>query len=157
VCTWLSVNPNRRCSQNQTWDGFQTDFISEDDLPFEVYVGNGKTKALDAYLRAHPRPTYVACASRLRDLAVGPHGERAGDVLLLAHNGDRARTQDRYYFASPYHSWHGSPSKEDSCIPLIVAHPKRTTAELDATVRSFLGASARAQDIGKLLVGLRGK
>ncbi len=129
--------------------------VSEDDLPFEVYVGNGKTEALDAYLRAHPHPTYVAFASRLRDLAVGPHGERAGDVLLLAHNGDRSQVQDRYYFASLYHSWHGSPSKEDSRIPLIVAHPKRTSAELKATVRSFLGAHARAQDVGALLVGLR--
>jgi hypothetical protein len=75
--------------------------------------------------------------------------------LLLAHNGDRAERQDRYYFALPYHSWHGSPSKEDSRIPLIVAHPKRTTAELEATVRSFLGAHARAQNVGTLLVGLR--
>jgi len=104
---------------------------------------------------AHPHPTYVAVAERLRDLAVGLHGERAGDVLLLAHNGDRDRPEDRFYFATPYHSWHGSPSEQDSRIPLVVAHAKRSTAALQATVRSYLGQNPRAQAIGALLVGLR--
>ena len=129
--------------------------VAENDLPFEVYIGNGKTESLDEHLRAHPHPSYIAFASRLRDLAVDPHGERAGDVLLAAHNGDRERVEDRYYFATPYHSWHGSPSVQDSRIPLIVAHPKRSTAELQTIVRPFLGRDPRAQDVGALLVGLR--
>jgi len=129
--------------------------VAEDDRPFEVYVGEGKTQPLDAYLEAHPHPTYVAFASRLRELAVGPHGERAGDVLLVAHNGDRDRPEERFYFATPYHSWHGSPSQQDSRIPLIVAHPDKSRAELEALVRPYLGANPRAHDIGKLLVGLR--
>jgi hypothetical protein len=118
--------------------------VADRDLPFEVYVGDGKTEPLEAYLRAHPHPTYVAFASRLRDLAEGPRGERAGDVLLLAHNGDRDRVEDRYYFATPYHSWHGSPSEQDSRIPLIVAHPGKSTAELQTLVWSLLGP-ARAR------------
>jgi hypothetical protein len=93
----------------------------------------------------------------LHELAVGPHGERAGDVLLLAHNGDRERPEDRYYFATPYHSWHGSPSREDSRIPLIVAHPKKSTAQLKALVSAQLGAQPRAQDVGRLLLGLRSR
>jgi hypothetical protein len=125
------------------------------DLPFDVYVGKGRTRPLDEYLRANPHPTYVAFVSRLRDLAVGPRGERAGDVLLVAHNGDRDRVEDRYYFAAPYHSWHGSPSAQDSRIPLIVAHPRKTTDELQKVVRHFVGPEPRAQDIGALLVGLR--
>jgi hypothetical protein len=131
--------------------------VSENDLPYEVYVGNRKTEPLGEYLRAHPHPTYVALESRLRDLAVGPHGERAGDVLLLAHNGDRDRPEERYYFAAPYHSWHGSPSLQDSSIPVIVAYPKKSTAELKEVVRSYLGREARAQDVGVLLLGLRGR
>ncbi|HEX7479913.1 MAG TPA: alkaline phosphatase family protein [Polyangiales bacterium] len=131
--------------------------VAEDDLPFEVYVGDGKTEPLEAYLEAHPHPTYIAFASRLHELAVGPHGERAGDVLLLAHNGDRERPEDRYYFATPYHSWHGSPSREDSRIPLIVAHPKKSTAQLKALVSAQLGAQPRAQDVGRLLLGLRSR
>jgi hypothetical protein len=78
-------------------------------------------------------------------------------VLLLAHNGDRERPEDRYYFASPYHSWHGSPSRKDSRMPLIVAHPKKTTAELKAIVSAQLGAQPRAQGVGRLLLALRAR
>jgi hypothetical protein len=129
--------------------------VDETDLPYEVYVGDGKTKPIEEYLQAHPHPAYVNFPSRLKDLAVGPHGERAGDVLLVAHNGDREKLEDRYYFAAPYHSWHGSPSKQDSNIPLIVAHPLKTASELEATVGGFLVGGGRAEDVGALLVGLR--
>ncbi len=64
---------------------------AEDDAPFEVYVGGGRLVPVEAFLEAHPWPTYVELASRLRDLAAGPHGERAGDVVLLANNGNRSR------------------------------------------------------------------
>ncbi|MDB4987618.1 MAG: phosphodiesterase [Myxococcaceae bacterium] len=123
--------------------------------PFEVYVGNGATQPIDDYLRGSPHSTYIAVASRLRELAVGVHGDRAGDVLLLAHNGDRERAQDRYYFAAPYHSWHGSPSVQDSRIPLIVAHANKSTEELRELVRSYLGEEPHAKEVGTLLVGLR--
>jgi hypothetical protein len=129
--------------------------FGETDAPFEVYVGEGKTQPIDAYLSAHPHPTYVELESRLRDLAVGPHGERAGDVLLLAHNGDRDRPEDRYYFATPYHSWHGSPSYADSRIPLIVAHPARGTVSLQSLVREYLGENPGGDRIGAMLVRLR--
>ncbi len=128
----------------------------ENDLPFEVYVGNGKTVPLGAYLKDHPHPTYEAFEERLRDLAVGPHGERAGDVMLLAHNGDRADVAERYYFASRYHSWHGSPSHHDSQIPLIVAHPHHTSAALKSQVDSVLGPEPhRQQKVTDLILQLR--
>ncbi|MDB4988587.1 MAG: hypothetical protein JWN04_3765 [Myxococcaceae bacterium] len=123
--------------------------------PFEVYVGDGVTEPVEPYLRAHPHPTYIAVASRLHELAVGAHGDRAGDVLLLAHNGDRERAQDRYYFAAPYHSWHGSPSLQDSRIPLIVAHAHKSSEELRELARSYLGEEPHAPQIGTLLIGLR--
>ena len=53
---------------------------AEVDAPFEVYVGAGKTVPVGAWLEAHPHPTYIALDARLRDLAVGVHGERAGDI-----------------------------------------------------------------------------
>jgi hypothetical protein len=127
----------------------------EVDAPFEVYVGAGKTMPVDAYLKEHPHPTYVAVDARLRDLGVGPHGERAGDILLLAHNGDRDNPLDRYYFAAPYRSWHGSPSKQDSEIPLIVAHPLHTSATIGAWVRSVLGDRPFQQKVTDVLLGLR--
>jgi hypothetical protein len=127
----------------------------ESDLPFEVYVGYGRLVPVRDYLQTHPHPTYVDVERRLRDLAAGPLGERAGDVLLIAHDGDRGRPEDRYYFAAPYHSWHGSPSKRDSEIPLIVANPGRSAREIERVVRSALGDGRRQQRINDLLIDLR--
>ena len=129
--------------------------VFDDDLPFEVYVGGGKTMAIDAYLEAHPHPTYIAVADRLRELAVGPHGERAGDVLLLAHNGDRDKPEDRFYFAAPYRSWHGSPSRQDSEIPLIVANPKSDTATIAGIVEKVLGDKPYQRKVTDLILTLR--
>ena len=82
-------------------------------------------------------------------------GERAGDILLIAHNGDRERPEDRYYFAAPYQSWHGSPSKRDSEIPLIVAHGARSDQAVAQLVRSALGDGGRQERIADLLMNLR--
>jgi hypothetical protein len=128
---------------------------AEVDLPFEVYVGGGKTVSVEEYLKQHPHPTYVAVASRLRDLAAGPHGERAGDVMLLAHNGDRATPDERYYFASRYRSWHGSPSRQDSEVPFIVAHPHEGTEALRARVDRVIGGDPRQQKVTDVLLDLR--
>ena len=130
--------------------------VAEVDLPFEVYVGDGKTVPIDDYLRDHPHPTYVRFAERMRDLAVGVRGERAGDVILIAHNGDRERREDRYYFARLYNSWHGSPSKADSEIPLIVANHGHRAGEIGVWVRTLLGPRPFQQKIADLMMGLRG-
>ena len=129
--------------------------FKEIDAPFEVYVGHGKTVPVAEYMKEHPHPTYVAVDVRLRDLAVGPHGERAGDVMLISHNGDRAEPDQRYYFAGLYRSWHGSPSRKDSEIPLIVARPGADAAELGARVRRVLGPEPRQEKITDLLLDLR--
>ena len=104
---------------------------------------------------AHPLIPPRRAKSRLNDLGVGRYGERAGDVLLVAHNGDRDEAQDRFYFAAPYHSWHGSPSAQDSRISLIVARPEKTTPELRDLVQSHLGREPRMQDVGAVVVSLR--
>ena len=125
---------------------------AEDDAAFEVYMGDGKLEPLAKYLAEHPRAAYVAVERRLRELAVGPHGERAGDVLLIANNGNVEREEDRYYFAGLYYSWHGSPSRQDSEVPFIVAHPRRTTAELAELTRRTLGDNPTHADVAKLLL-----
>ncbi|MBA3391726.1 MAG: alkaline phosphatase family protein [Deltaproteobacteria bacterium] len=129
--------------------------IAEVDLPFEVYVGAGKTTPLGEYLKANPHPTYIATEARLRDLAVGKRGERAGDIMLIANNGNKATADERYYFAHPYRSWHGSPSRDDSEIPLIVAHPKRRAAAIGSWVRGILGDEPFQQKLTDLVLGLR--
>jgi hypothetical protein len=129
--------------------------VSEIDRPFEVYIGHGKTLSVDTYLAQHPHPTYVDVARRLEELAVGRHGERAGDLLLLAHNGDRERAEDRYYFAKPFRSWHGSPSRQDSEIPLIVANPKLTAETIHTWVGARLGARPYQRKIADIVMALR--
>lgn len=129
--------------------------VPEVDRPFEVYLGEGKTQAIEDYLRDHPHPSYVDLPQRLAELAVGVHGERAGDILLVAHNGDRERIQDRYYFASPYHSWHGSPSKQDGEIPLIVANRQRDAVAIGAFVTPILGDRPYQRKITDLVMALR--
>ncbi|MFT3693738.1 MAG: alkaline phosphatase family protein [Kofleriaceae bacterium] len=125
------------------------------DAPFEVYVGNGQTQSLDAYLAEHPHKTYVEFSQRLRDLAVGVHGERAGDILLLAHDGDEQHPDDRYYFAGLYHSWHGSPSRGDSEVPLIVANAHHDRAQIATWLRRLIGPSPRLQKVTDVIIGLR--
>jgi hypothetical protein len=129
--------------------------VRDVDNRFEVYVGDGKTMSIDDYLRAHPHPTYVAVADRMKELAVGPHGERAGDILLLTHNGDRDKPEDRYYFAEPYRSWHGSPSKLDSEIPLIVAHRHHSRASIASWVKPILGDRPYQRKLADIIMKLR--
>lgn len=129
--------------------------VAEDDEEFQVYVGDGRLEPLESYLRTHPHPTYVDFPARLHDLGVGPHGERAGDVILLAHNGDRDTPAERYYFASHYRSWHGSPGRKDTEIPLIVANPDASTATLQAIVTQALGSRPSQQKLTDLLLLLR--
>jgi hypothetical protein len=123
--------------------------------PFQVYVGGGRLVPVEEHLTRSPQPGYVALAPRLRDLAVGPRGGRAGDVLLIASGTHRDDIGDRYYFSSEYRSWHGSPSRLDSEVPLIVAHPRGSAGEIAAIVRDVLGGDPTQQAVGDLLVRLR--
>ncbi|MDP9001664.1 MAG: alkaline phosphatase family protein [Myxococcota bacterium] len=129
--------------------------FAEEALPFQVYVGGGNVVPIEKYLAENPHPTYVDVPSRLRELGVGPHGERAGDVILLAHDGDRDAPAQRYYFAEPYHSWHGSPSRKDSEIPLIVARAGDSTEAIRRVVDRALGEHPHQQKITDLLLSLR--
>ena len=130
--------------------------VEDNDLPFEVYVGDGKTMPIERYHVEHPHASYIAVAERMHELAVGRHGERAGDIVLVAQNGDRARPDDRYYFAARYHSWHGSPSRADSEIPLIVANRHHKAAQIGAWVDSVLGDRPHAPKLTSIILGLRG-
>ncbi len=130
--------------------------FAEDDLPFEVYVGKGRLMAIGAYLRRHPHPTWVDVESRLRELATGRYGERAGDVLLMARNGDSRGPEGRYYFnGSAQRSVHGSPSRQDGEVPFIVAHPGRSREELRTLVAGVLGEHSRVRQVTNVVLTLR--
>jgi hypothetical protein len=130
--------------------------FAEDDAPFDVYLGGGRVVPLAEHLRAAPRERYVALELRLADLAAGPRGERAGDILLVTRSGDEAKREDRFYFSGPYHSWHGSPSRRDSEVPFIVAHRQKSSAELARLVESSWpeGEPPRLQHAGRVILSL---
>ena len=128
---------------------------SEGADPYLVYTGGGNLEQVDTYLASHPHPSYVDVASRLRDMGSGPHGDHAGDIVLIAQNGNVDDPADRYYFASKYRSWHGSPSRQDSEVPLIVAHPRRSTDELSAVTTEVFGDEPRMHRVAELLLRLR--
>ena len=116
--------------------------VAENDEPFLVYQGGGRL----APLGQHLRPDWVAAEERLADLATGPRGERAGDIMLITREG--------YYFSRPYHSWHGSPTRRDSEVAFIVAHRGRTAAELRAIVSRQLGPAPRLHHAGRAVLAL---
>lgn len=125
----------------------------EDALPFEVWDGE-QLVPVGEYLAANPRPELLQLEMRLRGLASGPYGHRAGDVLLLARTGSERPIGERFYFSGEYHSWHGSPTAQDSRIPLVVARAGRSGAEIRSAVRSAIGENPSQLDIARLIRSL---
>lgn len=99
---------------------------------------DGEPIALDTYLAASPRPELLAFAERLGWLTAGPHGDHAGDIILMTRLGASLPEEERYYFSGPYHSWHASAQAQDSHAPLLVARVDLPGAE----IRSRMGAVA---------------
>jgi hypothetical protein len=125
----------------------------EDALPFEVWDGEHLIP-IPEYLAANPRPEFPRFEERMRQLAAGPYGHTAGDVLLLARSGMHRPITDRYYFSHEYHSWHGSPEWEDSRIPILVARSGASGAEIRALADAVLGDHPSQTDIVPLVLRL---
>lgn len=64
--------------------------------------------------------------------------------------------EDRYYFSNEFRSWHGSPTAQDSRIPLIVAHGSRSGSEIERQVRGAIGANPTQLSIAPLVRALLG-
>jgi hypothetical protein len=129
--------------------------VGEDALPFQVWDGE-RLVPVGEYLAAHPRPELLELERRLEGLAAGPYGHRAGDVLLLARSGLEVPIDQRFYFAAEYTSWHGSPTRQDSEIPLLVAHPGRSGAQVRERVRRAVGERPDQLSVASLLLELLG-
>lgn len=125
----------------------------EDALPFQVWDG-ARLVPLGEYLARNPRPELLDLERRLEGLAAGPYGHRAGDVLLLARTGLHLPPAQRFYFSGRYHSWHGSPTVQDSEIPLLVAHPGHSGAEVRARVRAAAGEHPDQLSVTPLILDL---
>ena len=110
----------------------------EDALPFQVW-DEDRLVPVREYLASHPRPDLLDLEARLNGLGSGPYGHRAGDVLLLARSGTERPIEERFYFSNEFRSWHGSPTAQDSRIPLIVAHQGKSGTEIRELVRGAVG------------------
>jgi hypothetical protein len=108
------------------------------------------------YLRRHPRPDLLRLEERITDLMIGPQGAHAGDVVLLARAGMQRPIGERFYFSPPENSEHGSPSDQDSRIPLLVANPGLDGAAIRARVRAALGEAPSQLDFVKVVKALLG-
>lgn len=102
-------------------------------------LDGGRLVPVADWLRRNRRPDLLDLERRMDNLMLGPHGNRAGDVLLLARSGADVPIQERFYFSGLYHSWHGSPSASDSRVPLVVARSGASGAQLRERVRAALG------------------
>ncbi|HSU14318.1 alkaline phosphatase family protein [Longimicrobium sp.] len=130
--------------------------FGQDAAPFQVWDGE-KLVAIGEYLRAHPRPDLLDLERRMDGLATGPYGNHAGDVLLLARTGMQRPIGERFYFSGIYHSWHGSPTAQDSRIPLVVALPGGDGRQLRARVRAAAGEHPTQLDVTRLVLSLLGR
>ncbi|MDQ3031713.1 MAG: alkaline phosphatase family protein [Myxococcota bacterium] len=128
---------------------------AENDLPLEVYVGDGRLEPVDTYLAREPRPDYPHFERRLRELATGRRGERAGDVVLVAAGTGDAPIEQRVRFARPQRSGHGSPARSDVEVPLILARAGHERAALEALVQRALGHAPSHANVAALIERLR--
>ncbi|MDQ3388552.1 MAG: alkaline phosphatase family protein [Gemmatimonadota bacterium] len=124
--------------------------------PFSVWSGERLVSVAD-YLAGNPRPDLPELERRLRDLATGPEGARAGDILLLAKAGSDRPTLDRFYFGKPFYSMHGSPSAQDGSFFWMIAHANSGGVELRDLVRRVVGERPTQLDFTPLVLELLGR
>jgi hypothetical protein len=130
--------------------------VGEDALPFQVWDGR-ELVPMGEYLGRNPRPDLLDFEIRMEALAAGPLGHRAGDVLLLARSGTERPIDERYYFSAEYRSWHGSPTAQDSRIPLVVARRGVPGAEIRRRVEEAVGERPTQLDVTPLILALLGR
>jgi hypothetical protein len=129
---------------------------ASENRAFQIFDGR-RLVPIYNYLVTHPRPDLLRLDERMRWLAVGPYGDHAGDILLLARSGLQLRIEDRYYFSGPYHSWHGSPTAQDSHVPFIIAHLGDSGDRLKSVVDESIGRSPSQLDLVPLIQHLFGQ
>ncbi|MDQ3672794.1 MAG: alkaline phosphatase family protein, partial [Gemmatimonadota bacterium] len=125
----------------------------QDALPFQVW-DRGRLVPVAEYLTRHPRPDLLDLAARLEGLGAGPYGHRAGDILLLAKSGLERPIEDRFYFSNKFRSWHGSPTAQDSRIPLIVAREGASGDDIRKRVTGAVGGRPTQLSITPLVRAL---
>ncbi len=123
---------------------------------YRVYDGR-RLVELARYMEDHPELDLVDIDRRMKWLSVGPHGNRAGDILLMARTGLKVPIAKRYYFAHLFHSVHGSGSEQDSHIPLMLSHQGCSGRTLKYAMLDVTGARPTQLKFTPLVLKLLGK
>jgi hypothetical protein len=121
--------------------------------PFKVFDGERLVKIED-YLRDRPRPDLLKLDVRLKDLAAGPYGYLAGDILLLSRMRLDEPVHERTYFGEPYNTWHGSPNRQDSQVVFVLVHVRKSGAVLRRLARSAFGLFPSQMSLTPLVLEL---
>ena len=109
---------------------------------------------VDAYLAREPRERYVDVERRLRELAVGPRGDHAGDVLLLARNGNEADAQEPILLLGAVPRLARQPEPHRLRDPVDPRASAECDAELAARMRAITGERVEATEIAGLIEAL---
>jgi hypothetical protein len=124
--------------------------VGQNAHQFDIFDGK-KLVPISSYLASHPRPDLIQLDKRMKWLGAGPHGDRAGDIVVLP----RFRTKDpvelRYYFGPRYYSEHGSPSLQDGHIPFVLARPSFSGQRLRAIAKPTIDADPTQLDVVPLI------
>jgi hypothetical protein len=121
--------------------------------PLSVWDGR-RLVPLNRWLARNPRPDLLDLERRLEGLTLGPYGDHSGDILLLARTGSERPIEERFYFSQEYRSWHGSPTRQDSEIPLVVARADMHGADVRTLVQRLVGERPDQLDIAPLVRAL---
>jgi hypothetical protein len=121
--------------------------------PFDIFDGK-KLLPISTYLARHPRPDLIELDQRMKWLGAGPHGDRAGDIVVLPHFSMKDAIQHRYYFGPRYYSEHGSPSLQDSHIPIVLARTTFSGNRLRTIAKPTIGREPTQLDVVPLILRL---
>jgi hypothetical protein len=121
--------------------------------PFDIFDGKNLF-SISTYLASHPRPDLIQLDQRMKWLAAGPHGDRAGDIVVLPHFSIKDPITQRYYFGPRYYSQHGSPSLQDGHIPFVLARASFSGKQLRAIAKPTIDAEPSQLDVVPLIYKL---
>ena len=118
--------------------------------PFDIFDGRNLLP-IAKYLARHPRPDLIELELRMAWLGAGPHGDRAGDIIVLPHFSVKDPIERRYYFGPRYYSEHGSPSLQDSHIPFVIARTNFSGKRLEMIAKPAISPDPTQLDVVPLI------
>jgi len=121
--------------------------------PFQIFDGKNLL-SISKYLASHPRPDLIQLDRRMKWLGAGPHGNRAGDIIVLPHFSTQDPIEQRYYFGPRYYSQHGSPSLQDGHIPFVLARSNFSGKRLREIALPKIDAQPTQLDVVPLIYKL---